>query len=110
MPSFNSRASSTDNYPLQSLQQRTSLSSPISLMPRLGDDLVASGSGGSSVGMRGPKRSNSSHSHGKGKKRVSDEGMYEEEGLLSGLRGKGADLDDEEVESVSQLSRFPDSS
>ena len=105
MPSFNSRASSTDNYPLQSLQQRTSLSSPISLMPRLSDEPIASGSGGLSVGMRGPKRSNSGHSHGKGKKRVSDEGMYEEEGLLSGLRGKGVDLDEEEVESVSQLQR-----
>jgi hypothetical protein len=55
--------------------------------------------------MRGPKRSSSGHSHGKGKKRVSDEGMYEEEGLLSGLRGKGVDLDEEEVESVSQLQR-----
>jgi len=76
-------------------------------MPRLSDEPVASGSGsgGLSVGMRGPKRSNSGHSHGKGKKRVSDEGMYEEEGLLSGLRGKGVDLDEEEVESVSQLLR-----
>jgi hypothetical protein len=101
MPSFNSRASSTDNYPLQSLQQRTSLSSPISLMPRLSDEPIASGSGG----LRAPKRSNSGHSHGKGKKRVSDEGMYEEEGLLSGLRGKGVDLDEEDVESVSQLPR-----
>jgi hypothetical protein len=70
-------------------------------MPRLSDEPIASGSGG----MRGPKRSNSGHSHGKGKKRVSDEGMYEEEGLLSGLRGKGMDLDEEEVESVSQLQR-----
>jgi hypothetical protein len=70
-------------------------------MPRLSDEPIASGSGG----MRGPKRSNSGHSHGKGKKRVSDEGMYEEEGLLSGLRGKGVDLDEEEVESVSQLQR-----
>jgi hypothetical protein len=60
--------------------------------------------------MRGPKRSNSGHSHGKGKKRVSDEGMYEEEGLLSGLRGKGVDLDEEEVESVSQLSTIRGSS
>ena len=70
-------------------------------MPRLSDEPIASGSGG----LRGPKRSNSGHSHGKGKKRVSDEGMYEEEGLLSGLRGKGVDLDEEEVESVSQLLR-----
>lgn len=72
-------------------------------MSRLGDEAVASGSGGLSVGMRGPKRSNSGHSHGKGKKRVSDEGMYEEEGLLSGSRGRGVDLDDEEIDSVSQL-------
>jgi len=74
-------------------------------MPRLSDEPIASGSGGLGVGMRGPKRSNSGHSHGKGKKRVSDEGMYEEEGLLSGLRGKGVDLDEEEVESVSQRLR-----
>ena len=74
-------------------------------MPRLSDEPVASGSGsgGLSVGMRGPNRSNSGHSHGKGKKRVSDEGMYEEEGLLSGLRGRGVDLDEGDVESVSQL-------
>jgi hypothetical protein len=70
-------------------------------MPRLSDEPIASGS----RGLRAPKRSNSGHSHGKGKKRVSDEGIYEEEGLLSGLRGKGADLDEEEVESVSQLLR-----
>jgi hypothetical protein len=101
MPSFNSRASSTENYPLQSLSQRTSLSSPTTLMPRLGDESVASGSasGGSGAGLRAPKRSNSGHSHGKGKKRVSDEGMYEEEGLLSGLRGRNMD-EDEDLRSV----------
>jgi phospholipid-translocating ATPase len=62
-------------------------------MPRLGDEPVASGSasGGLGAGIRTPKRSNSGHSHGKGKKRVSDEGMYEEEGLLSGLRGRNLD-------------------
>jgi len=103
MPSFNSRTSSTENYPLQSLQQRTSLSSPAAPMPRLGDEPIASGSSSGSGGLRAPKRSNSGHSHGKGKKRVSDEGMHEEEGLLSGLRGRGTDLDDEDVESVSVL-------
>jgi hypothetical protein len=78
-------------------------------MPRLGNEPYASGSGSGSglgglgSGLRAPKRSNSGHSHGKGKKRVSDEGMYEEEGLLSGLRGRGVDLNDEDVESVRQL-------
>jgi hypothetical protein len=71
-------------------------------MPRLGDEPVASGSGGLSVGVRGVRRSGSGHSHGKGKKRVSDEGMHEEEGLLSGLRARGMGADDEEaVNSVS---------
>ena len=71
-------------------------------MPRLGDEPIASGSASSSLGagLRGPKRSNSGHSHGKGKKRVSDEGMYEEEGLLSGLRGRNIDQEDENMESV----------
>jgi len=50
----------------------------------------------------------------RGKRGVSDEGMYEEEGLLSGLRGRGPVLDEEEeeeVESVSQtfiLGRYVD--
>lgn len=71
-------------------------------MPRLGDEPIASGSASSSLGagLRGPKRSNSGHSHGKGKKRVSDEGMYEEEGLLSGLRGRNIDQEDEDMGSV----------
>lgn len=54
-------------------------------MPRLEDEPVASGSGGLLGAPRGSGRAN----HGKGKKRVSDEGMDEEEGLLSGLRSKG---------------------
>jgi hypothetical protein len=68
-------------------------------MPRLDDENLASGSGsgsGSGTGYLGGKRQNSGHGHGKGKKRVSDEGVHEEEGLLSGLRGRVGDdeLDD----------------
>ena len=71
-------------------------------MPRLGDEPIATGSvsGSLGAGLRGPKRSNSGHSHGKGKKRVSDEGMYEEEGLLSGSRGRFLDQEDENMGSV----------
>jgi hypothetical protein len=63
-------------------------------MPRLDDENLASGSGSGSAsgtGYLGSKRQNSGHGHGKGKKRVSDEGMHEEEGLLSGLRGRVGD-------------------
>jgi hypothetical protein len=59
-------------------------------MPRLDDENLPSGSG-SGAGYLGSKRQNSGHGHGKGKKRVSDEGMHEEEGLLSGLRGRVGD-------------------
>lgn len=72
-------------------------------MPRLETDQQDDGVGSSSRGM---KRGNSGSSHGKGKKRVSDEGMDEHEGLLSGLRGRGADtegLDIHDSVSVSSL-------
>lgn len=97
MPSFSSRASSTENYPLQSLSQRTSLSSPNTPMVRLDSENAASGSG-----YLGARRQNSGHGHGKGKKRVSDEGMHEEEGLLSGMSGRMVDDDlDNERSNVS---------
>jgi hypothetical protein len=57
-------------------------------MPRLELDQQDDGMGSSS---RGVRRGNSGSRHGKGKKRVSDEGMGEEEGLLSGLSGRIAD-------------------
>lgn len=60
-------------------------------MPRLETDQQNDGLGSSSRGIR---RGNSGSGHGKGKKRVSDEGMGEEEGLLSGLRGRGVDTVD----------------
>ena len=54
-------------------------------MPRLEPEHQSDGLGSSS---RGVRRGNSGSDHGKGKKRVSDEGMGEEEGLLSGLRSR----------------------
>lgn len=56
-------------------------------MPRLDDGPVASGT---APNLRSIRRSNGGSHHGKGKKRVSDEGMDEEEGLLSGLRTGGS--------------------
>ena len=76
-------------------------------MPRLETDPQEDGMGSSSKGMR---RGNSGSSHGKGKKRVSDEGMDEHEGLLSGLRGRGAEaegLDIHDSVSVSSLKSEP---
>lgn len=107
MPHFASRSSSTDNYQLQTLNQRTSLSSPTTPMPKLEDEPVASGSSLTA----GPRRANGGSYHGKGKKRVSDEGMDEEEGLLSGLRAdafKGDTVrDDEHVRCTSSCERLP---
>lgn len=54
-------------------------------MPRLEAEQPDDGLGSSS---RGVRRGNGVAGHGKGKKRVSDEGMGEEEGLLSGLWGR----------------------
>lgn len=59
-------------------------------MPRLETDQQEDGLGSSSRGIR---RGNSGSGHGKGKKRVSDEGVDEQEGLLSGLRGRGAETE-----------------
>lgn len=59
-------------------------------MPRLEPEQQADGLGSSS---RGVRRGNSGSGHGKGKKRVSDEGMDEEEGLLSGLRGRDTETE-----------------
>jgi hypothetical protein len=66
-------------------------------MVRLDSENAASGSG-----YLGARRQNSGHGHGKGKKRVSDEGIHEEEGLLSGMRGRPVDDDlDNERSNVS---------
>lgn len=83
MPKPYSRASSTDDYPLRSLSQRNSMSSPSASTSRLAVDESSS-----EYGARSIRSAKSMHGKGKGKKRISDEGSNyneEEQGLLAGL-------------------------